>query len=63
MRYLVFGYDDMCVEFSKEFDSLVQAARLYLRLERAGMCVVFFSDTTKEPGKLSRVEKRLMELR
>ena len=35
--YTVFGYDDMCVDFSCEFDSFVKAVK-FIKAHRDCMC-------------------------
>jgi hypothetical protein len=59
----VSGYNGLCEDFDYPFNSLVEAARIYLELQREGMNTVFFIDArTERTHKLTRVQKRLSQM-
>jgi len=39
--FKVFGYNDLCEDFSCKFDSFFRAALFYARLHKVGMYVLF----------------------
>jgi|GEM_PF-4782270 len=52
--YTVSGYNDMCEDFSRTFDSLYRAALFFVRRERIGMYVQFIEGVT--PEQKARIE-------
>lgn len=45
--FRVFGYDDMCRDFSRGFTSFTEAVKEFRELHKEGMYVVFISGVSK----------------